>query len=102
MRCYGIGSIDRMRDDRRTRDRRARTNRPVELGDLVQNVGLVELIDDDRATLVGAFLDIDARPQQLRSGRQWDQVGSRADLLMRWRRRGVRAFEAAAEPTARQ
>src|SRR6516162_5607068 len=39
-------------------ERRARTRHLIELGGLVQKAGLVELADDDRATLLGAFLEI--------------------------------------------
>ena len=36
-------------------DRRARTRQVIELGGLVQKAELVELLEDDRATLLGAF-----------------------------------------------
>ena len=71
--------------------RRERTRHLIELGGLVQKAGLVELLDDDRATLLGAFLDIADRLQ----GQEDERQGrSRADLLTRWRRRGLRAFDA--------
>ena len=75
------------------RERRERTRHLIELGGLVQKAGLIELLDDDRATLLGAFLDIADR---LRGDepRGDDQAVSRADLLARWRRRGLRAFDA--------
>ena len=38
--------------------RRERTRHLIELGGLVQKAGLVELTDDDRATLYGAMLDL--------------------------------------------
>ena len=38
--------------------RRERTRHLIELGGLVQKAGLVELTDDDRATLYGALLDL--------------------------------------------
>jgi hypothetical protein len=38
--------------------RRERTRHLIELGGLVVKAGLVELADDDRALLYGAFLDI--------------------------------------------
>ena len=38
--------------------RRERTRHLIELGGLVQKAGLVELVDDDRATLLGAFLEL--------------------------------------------
>ena len=78
-------------------ERRARTRHLIELGGLVQKAGLVELADDDRATLLGAFLDIADR---LRGS---DDTGDDPrHLATRWRRRGLRTFEAdcqaAAEP----
>ena len=68
-------------------ERRARTRQLIELGGLVHKAGFVELLDDDRATLLGALLDVagqlqgagDADPEHLRA---------------RWRRAGLRAFEA--------
>ncbi|MBO0711230.1 MAG: conjugal transfer protein TraD [Acetobacteraceae bacterium] len=60
----------------------------IELGSLVQKAGLVELVDDDRATLLGAFLDL---ANQLRMGS--DDGTFPADLMTRWRR-GQRAFDA--------
>jgi len=59
----------------------------IELGGLVAKAGLVELTDDDRAVLYGAFL---ATAIMLRS----DQ---REEALVQWRRRGRRAFEAEAQ-----
>jgi hypothetical protein len=70
-------------------DRRQRTRHLIELGGLVQKAGLIELTDDDRAVLFGAFLRV-------------------ADILRRddaentialCRRRGERAFD---EDTAGQ
>jgi hypothetical protein len=72
-------------------ERRERTRHLIELGGLVQKAGLVELTDDDRATLLGAFLEI-ADQLQLREDER--QEVSRTDLLVRWRRRGLRAFDA--------
>lgn len=43
--------------------RRERTRHLIELGGLVQKAGLVDLTDDDRATLYGAMLDLAARAQ---------------------------------------
>jgi len=75
------------------RERRERTRHLIELGGLVQKAGLVELVDDDRATLLGAFLDLADRLQE--DERQDGNQGViRADLLARWRRRGLRAFDA--------
>ena len=50
----------RTRDNSRqwVQDRRARTRQLIELGGLVQKAGLVELLDDDRATLLGALLGL--------------------------------------------
>lgn len=84
---------DRARDDKRqwVQDRRARTRHLIELGGLVQKAGLVELVDDDRATLLGAFLEVAARLQ----GQEDKHQGiSQADQVTRWRRRGLRAFDA--------
>jgi hypothetical protein len=87
--------LDRARARADTRqwvqDRRARTRHLIELGGLVHKAGLVELVDDDRATLLGAFLELAARLQEQESEHQGE---SPADLLARWRRRGLRAFEA--------
>ena len=41
--------------------RRERTRHLIELGGLVHKAGLVDLADDDRATLYGALLDCAAR-----------------------------------------
>jgi hypothetical protein len=56
--------------------RRERTRHLIELGGLVQKAGLVELVDDDR-------LQEDKH-----------QGGRQADQLARWRRRGLRVFDA--------
>lgn len=63
--------------------RRERTRHLIELGGLVQKSGLVELVDDDRATLYGALLDL--------AGRAGDVTAD--DTLRLWRRRGKRAFD---------
>lgn len=67
--------------------RRERTRHLIELGGLVQKAGLVELADDDRATLYGALLDCAARGQG-------DDAGN---VLALWKRRGRRAFDAEEE-----
>ena len=67
--------------------RRERTRHLIELGGLVQKAGLVELADDDRATLYGAMLELAGRVREDKAG----------DLLVLWKRRGRRAFEAEAE-----
>ena len=67
--------------------RRERTRHLIELGGLVVKAGLVELADDDRALLYGAFLDL----AELLQGEEQKQ---RAIL---WRRRGSRAFRTEAE-----
>jgi len=94
---------DRARDDKRqwVQDRRARTRHLIELGGLVQKAGLVELMDDDRATLLGAFLELAA---WLQGQEDEHQGASQADLMARWRRRGLRAFDsdAAAVPGMRE
>lgn len=68
--------------------RRERTRQLIELGGLVAKAGLVDLADDDRAMLYGAFLWM---ADKLRS----DQ-GAHASAL--WQRQGRRAFTADALP----
>lgn len=63
--------------------RRERTRHLIELGGLVQKSGLVELADDDRATLYGAMLDLAAQAG--------NEDGGQALAL--WKRRGKRAFD---------
>ena len=67
--------------------RRERTRQLIELGGLVVKAGLVELADDDRAALYGAFLTVAAK---LRG-----EEG--ANALVLFRRKGKRAFDAEAE-----
>lgn len=67
--------------------RRERTRHLIELGGLVQKAGLVELADDDRATIYGALLELAG------TGRS-DNAGN---TLALWKRRGKRAFDAEAE-----
>ncbi len=62
--------------------RRERTRHLIELGGLVVKAGLVELVDDDRAVILGLLTEAAAR---LRSD-------DREELLTLWRRRGKRAF----------
>ena len=83
--------LARNRDDKQqwVQDRRARTRQLIELGGLVQKAGLVELVDDDRATLFGAFLELAGRLQDV--GQAEEDAGN---LKARWRRRGLRAFDA--------
>ncbi|WP_341713198.1 conjugal transfer protein TraD [Erythrobacter sp.] len=63
--------------------RRERTRHLIELGGLVQKAGLVELTDDDRAVMLGAFLVVAGKLQ----GEEREQA------LTVWRRRGARAFD---------
>ena len=53
----------RARTDTRdwTKARRERTRHLIELGSFVLKANLVELLDDDGATLLGALLDVDRR-----------------------------------------
>ena len=74
--------------------RRERTRHLIELGGLVQKAGLVEVVDDDRATLLGAFMELADR---LRGSNDGDDPHH---LAMRWRRRGLRAFDADREVAA--
>ena len=71
-------------------ERRERTRHLIELGGLVQKSGLVELADDDRATLYGAMLDL--------AGRAESDEGASAMAL--WKRRGRRAFDDEASEAA--
>jgi hypothetical protein len=66
--------------------RRERTHHLIELGGLVQKAGLVELTQDDRTALYGAFLTL----------AMMIQGEDRAHTLALWRRSGKRAFEAEA------
>ncbi|MDP2131175.1 MAG: conjugal transfer protein TraD [Erythrobacter sp.] len=68
--------------------RRERTRQLIELGGLVVKAGLVELADDDRATLYGAFLTVAAKLR----GEEREQA------LVLWKRKGKRAFEMEGEP----
>lgn len=88
--------LARARDDKREwiQDRRARTRHLIELGGLVQKAGLVELVDDDRATLLGALLEI---ASWLQDDEDQEEV---TNLKARWRRRGLRAFDADAAVAA--
>ena len=85
----------RARDDTRdwAKARRERTHCLIELGGLVLKADLAELLDDDRATLLGALLDL---ASQLRGTGDADPTHLRA----RWRRAGLRAFEADKEADA--
>ena len=69
-------------------ERRKRTRHLIELGGLVVKAGLVNLIGDDRATMLGALLWIADKLQS-------DQ-GERARAL--WSAKGKQAFKA--DPTA--
>ena len=72
-------------------ERRERTRHLIELGGLVQKSGLVDLADDDRATLYGALLDL--------VGRAGEE--DTASVLTLWKRRGKRAFDAEAEASTK-
>lgn len=65
-------------------ERRARTRHLIELGGLVQKAGLIDLTDDDRAALLGAFLGLADRLKG----------DGGAGLVEVWRRRGRKFFEA--------
>jgi len=77
--------------------RRERTRHLIELGGLVQKAGLVELLDDDRATLLGGFMELADR---LRGAD--DDGDDPHHLAARWRRRGLRAFDADRNAAARK
>ena len=63
--------------------RRERTRHLIELGGLVVKAGLVEFVEDDRAVILGALLEVAGT---LNSER-------RDSAILLWRRRGKRAFE---------
>jgi hypothetical protein len=67
--------------------RRERTRHLIELGGLVAKSGLVELTNDDRAALYGAFLELAYALQ----GENCEQI------IALWRRRGGRAFRSERE-----
>lgn len=66
--------------------RRMRTRHLIELGGLVQKAGLVDLTDDDRATILGGLMELADRLQG----------DDGAALREAFHRRGRRAFEAEA------
>ncbi len=70
-------------------ERRARTRQLIELGGLVQKAGLVELLEDDRATLLGALLEVAERLHL--DGYEGETA---ADLKVQWRQRGLAIFDA--------
>lgn len=92
---HALGPVgDDVAGDRRRQqdERQAATHRIIVFGGLVLKADLVTRVDDDRATLLGAFLAL---------RHLLDDVGdddlaqvSPADLKLRWRRRGLRAFDA--------
>ncbi len=93
--ALGPAGDDVAGDRRRQRDeRQAATHRLIVFGGLVLKAGLVARVDDDRATLLGAFLAL----RQLLDDVGDDDLAqvSPADLKLRWRRRGLRAFDAEA------
>ena len=67
--------------------RRERTRHLIELGGLVAKSGLIELVNDDRAALYGAFLEL-----ALALGGE-----NREQVIALWRRRGGRAFRSEME-----
>ena len=79
--------------------RQAATHSIIVFGGLVLKAGLVACVDDDRATLLGAFLAL----RHLLDGMGDDDLAwvSPADLKLRWRRQGLRAFDAEADAKVR-
>jgi hypothetical protein len=75
------------------RNRRARTRRLIEYGGLVVKAGLVELLADDRATLLGGFLSLRDQLAGLGDDRSAEPIDP-ATVKQRWRRRGLRTFDA--------
>jgi hypothetical protein len=84
---------------RRMNPWQAHTRHLIEVGALVVKAGLVDRVQDDRATLLGAYITI----VTLLDGGGDDDLAdvSRADLTTRWRRRGLRRFDANAEAKTR-
>lgn len=62
--------------------RRERTRHLIELGGLIVKAGLVELVDDDRAVMLGLLVEAAATLQG----------DDRQQTLTLWRRRGARVF----------
>ena len=75
--------------------RQAATHRIIVFGGFVLKAGLVARVDDDRATMLGAFLAL----RHLLDDVGHDDLArvSPADLKLRWRRQGLRAFDAEAD-----
>ena len=76
-------------------ERRARTRQLIELGGLIQRTGLNELLEDDRATLLGALLEV-AERLYIDGYEGETAVGLKAQ----WRRRGLSSFDADKEDDA--
>ena len=66
--------------------RRARTRLLIEYGGLVVKAGLAERLEDDRATLLGSFYNLCDQLNGLNGE-------SPETVKLRWRRRGLRAFD---------
>jgi hypothetical protein len=66
--------------------RRQRTRLLIEYGGLVVKAGLPDRLEDDRATCLGGLL-------WLREQLDGHGDDSPADLKLRWRRKGLRAFD---------
>lgn len=71
--------------------RRARTRHLIELGGLVQKAELVELLEDDRATILGALLEL---AERLRGSIDDGDGDDPERLRARWKRQGLHAFAA--------
>jgi hypothetical protein len=67
--------------------RRARTRLLIEYGGLVVKAGLDQLLEDDRATMLGGLLSL--RDELARPDGDPPEI-----VKLRWRRRGLRAFDA--------
>lgn len=68
-------------------ERRTRPRQVIEFGGLVQKAGLVKLVNDDRAELLGALFEIAGWLQE--DERQEETT----NLKAHWRRRGRRASD---------
>ena len=72
--------------------RRERTRHLIELGGLVVKSGLIDISNDDRTVLYGAFLELILQLQP----------ETREQVIALWRRQGGRAFKAEAEERNKQ
>ena len=80
--------------------RRERTRQLIELGGLVVKAGLVELADDDRAALYGAFLTVAAKLRGEDGANRWCFSGARASARSKRNWEGQAACDQAASSSS--